>query len=49
MKIRPEEIKEIISNKIKKYQAEIKAEEIGVVMQVGDNIARVYGLMHAQS
>ena len=42
--IRPEEISSIISKEIKQYESELKMESVGVVLQVGDGIARVYGL-----
>ncbi|HEU4338846.1 MAG TPA: F0F1 ATP synthase subunit alpha, partial [Planctomycetota bacterium] len=42
--IRPEEVSSIISKEIKQYEAELKMESVGVVLQVGDGIARVYGL-----
>jgi F-type H+-transporting ATPase subunit alpha len=42
--IRPEEISAVIQKEIQSYQAELKMESVGVVLQVGDGIARVYGL-----
>src|SRR5688572_6998247 len=42
--IRPEEISSVIRQEIKQYEAELKMESVGVVLQVGDGIARVYGL-----
>jgi F-type H+-transporting ATPase subunit alpha len=42
--IRPEEISSIISKEIKQYESELKMESVGVVLTVGDGIARVYGL-----
>jgi len=42
--IRPEEISTIIQGEIKQFEAELKMESVGVVLQVGDGIARVYGL-----
>ncbi len=42
--IRPEEISAIIHKEIQSYQAELRMESVGVVLQVGDGIARVYGL-----
>ena len=44
MIIKPEEISSIISREIGQYAAELKKESVGVVIQVGDGIARVYGL-----
>jgi len=42
--LRPDEISNIIGNKIDTYNPEIKAETVGTVIQVGDGIARIYGL-----
>ena len=44
MIIKPEEISSIISREISQYEKELKKESVGVVIQVGDGIARVYGL-----
>jgi len=42
--IRPEEISAVIQKEIQSYQTELRMESVGVVLQVGDGIARVYGL-----
>ncbi|KAF1086024.1 ATP synthase subunit alpha [Sporotomaculum syntrophicum] len=44
MNLRPEEISAIIRQQIEKYKAEIEVSDVGTVIQVGDGIARVYGL-----
>ena len=44
MAIRPEEITNIIKNKIEKFDTKADLSEVGSVIQVGDGIARVYGL-----
>jgi F-type H+-transporting ATPase subunit alpha len=44
MQIRPEEITNIIKNQLEKYESKIELTEVGQVIQVGDGIARVYGL-----
>ena len=44
VKIRPDEISSIIKQQIEQYQQEVKAVSVGTVFQVGDVIARVYGL-----
>jgi len=44
MKIQPEEISRIIKEKIEKYNYRIDVSEVGRVIEVGDGIARVYGL-----
>jgi F-type H+/Na+-transporting ATPase subunit alpha len=47
--IRPEEISSVIQKEIQAYQTELKMESVGVVLQVGDGIARVYGLEKAMA
>nr|ASQ40339.1 ATP synthase CF1 alpha subunit [Cyanoptyche gloeocystis] len=42
--IRPEEISSIIRQQIEQYNQEIQVSNVGTVLQVGDGIARVYGL-----
>jgi F-type H+-transporting ATPase subunit alpha len=44
MEINPEEISSIIKSKIDNFQYDIDISEIGKVIQVGDGIARVFGL-----
>ena len=49
MNIRPEEISSVIKEQIKGYSAKPDVSEVGTVIQVGDGIARVYGLDNAMS
>nr|WDA99263.1 ATP synthase CF1 alpha subunit [Galdieria yellowstonensis]WDA99453.1 ATP synthase CF1 alpha subunit [Galdieria yellowstonensis] len=42
--IRPDEISTIIKEQIEKYETEVRFSAVGTVLQVGDGIARVYGL-----
>lgn len=44
VKIRPDEISSIIRKQIETYTNEIEVENVGTVLQVGDGIARIYGL-----
>lgn len=44
LNIRPEEITSIISKQIQQYNQEVRVVNIGTVLQVGDGIARIYGL-----
>ena len=44
MELRPEEITKIICSQIKNYENKIESSETGVVILVGDGIARVSGL-----
>jgi len=47
MKIRPEEITEILKQEIKSYKEKVDTAEIGMVIEVGDGVARIYGLDNA--
>ena len=49
MKLRPEEITSILKKRIEEYDVETDLAEVGSVLQVGDGIARVYGLEDALS
>ena len=49
MNLRPEEISSIIKQQIDKYQAQVEVTSVGSVIQVGDGIARVYGLEDCMS
>jgi F-type H+-transporting ATPase subunit alpha len=42
--IRPDEISSIIRQQIESYDQEVQIDNVGTVLQVGDGIARVYGL-----
>ncbi|MGI0487630.1 F0F1 ATP synthase subunit alpha [Pantanalinema rosaneae CENA516] len=42
--IRPDEISSIIRQQIEQYNQDVKVSNVGTVLQVGDGIARVYGL-----
>jgi F-type H+-transporting ATPase subunit alpha len=44
VKIRPEEITSILKQRIEDYDVETDLAEVGTVLQVGDGLARVYGL-----
>jgi len=45
--IKAAEISSIIKDQIARYEKELQVEEVGVVIQVGDGIARIYGLENA--
>ncbi|TWT27657.1 F0F1 ATP synthase subunit alpha [Planomicrobium sp. CPCC 101110] len=49
MSIRAEEISGLIKQQIENYQSEIKVDEVGTVITVGDGIARVYGIDNVMS
>jgi len=44
MNLRPEEISSVIKEQIKQYKNQLEVSNFGTVIQVGDGIARVYGL-----
>ena len=44
VKIRPDEISSIIRDQIIQYHQEVEVVSVGTVLQVGDGIARIYGL-----
>lgn len=48
MKIRPEEISSIIKTEIENYKKSLDVKTSGSVVEVGDGIARVYGLSNAK-
>ena len=47
MKLRPEEITSILRERIEQYDVETDLSEVGTVLQIGDGIARIYGLENA--
>lgn len=49
MELRPEEISAILKTQIKEYQSQIKQTNVGTVMEVGDGIAKIYGLEDCMS
>ena len=44
MKFKADEIASVIQQEIEQYQSQIDVREVGRVLEVGDGIARVYGL-----
>ncbi|EGW38905.1 F0F1 ATP synthase subunit alpha [Desulfosporosinus sp. OT] len=49
MNLRPEEISSIIKQQIERYDTAVDIVDVGTVIQVGDGIARVYGLEKAMA
>jgi len=49
MKFRADEIASVISKEIESFQGQIETSEVGRVLEVGDGIARVYGLAGAMA
>ncbi len=49
MSIRPEEISSILKQEIERFSTDIETSNVGRVIQVGDGIARIYGLQSAMA
>jgi F-type H+-transporting ATPase subunit alpha len=49
MQMKAEEITEILKGQIKGFDGSVQAAEVGTVLQVGDGIAKIYGLEHAMA
>ena len=49
MNLKPDEISTLIKNEIENYSNELDVSDFGRVMQVGDGIARIYGLRNCIS
>ena len=49
MLVKPEEISDIIKKKIDNYDAKMKIDEVGYVVQSSDGVAKVYGLDNCMS
>lgn len=49
VEVRPDEVSAIIRQQLAGFKSEAELEEVGTVLQVGDGIARAYGLTKVQS
>ncbi|MDB9895956.1 F0F1 ATP synthase subunit alpha, partial [Flavobacteriales bacterium] len=47
--VKPAEVSAILRQQLSGFKSETELEEVGTILQVGDGIARVYGLTNAQS
>lgn len=47
--VRPDEVSAILREQLSNFKTEAQLEEVGTVLQVGDGVARIYGLSKAQS
>ncbi len=47
--IKPAEISEILKQQLDSFKSEAELEEVGTVLQIGDGIARIYGLSNVES
>jgi F-type H+-transporting ATPase subunit alpha len=49
VEVRPDEVSAILREQLSGFKSESELEEVGTVLQVGDGIARVYGLTKVQA
>ncbi len=49
VEIRPDEVSAILREQLSGFKTEAQLEEVGTVLQVGDGIARIYGLSKVES
>src|ERR1700712_2109975 len=49
MKFKVDEIASVITEEIRRYRTQIDLSEVGKVLEVGDGIARIYGLTGAMA
>lgn len=47
--VRPDEVSAILREQLSNFKTEAELEEVGTVLQIGDGVARIYGLSKAQS
>ena len=47
--IKPAEVSEILRQQLEGFKSQAELEEVGTVLQVGDGIARIYGLLNVES
>ncbi|MEQ9423372.1 MAG: F0F1 ATP synthase subunit alpha [Cyclobacteriaceae bacterium] len=47
--VRPDEVSAILREQLSNFKSEAELEEVGTVLQVGDGVARIYGLSKAQA
>ena len=48
-KIKPSEVSEVLLQQLKGIQSDLKFDEVGTVLNVGDGVARLYGLRNAEA
>jgi F-type H+-transporting ATPase subunit alpha len=48
MGLNPEEVSSVLKQEIEKYETKLEMESVGTVLQVGDGIARIWGLEDVQ-
>lgn len=48
-KVRPEEVADVIKTELEKFETQLNIKDTGIVIAVGDGIARVYGLKNVMA
>ena len=46
--VRPDEVSAILREQLSNFKSEVELEEVGTILQVGDGVARIYGLSNAK-
>ena len=49
VEVRPDEVSAILREQLSNFKTEAELEEVGTVLQIGDGVARIYGLTKAQA
>src|SRR5438093_10783639 len=49
IQVRPDEVSDILREELSHFKTEAELQEVGTVLQVGDGIARIYGLNSVQA
>ena len=49
MALKPEEVSAVLEQELERYESRLKMESVGTVLQVGDGIARIWGLDDAMA
>ena len=49
LEVRPDEVSAILRKQLSGFEKEVDVYEVGTVLQVGDGVARVYGLTKVMS
>ncbi len=47
--VRPDEVSAILKEQLSNFKSEAELEEVGTVLQIGDGVARIYGLTGVQA
>jgi F-type H+-transporting ATPase subunit alpha len=47
--VKPDEVSAILREQLSSFKSESELEEVGTVLQVGDGVARIYGLTSVQA